>query len=59
MALVNNSTYNPKYFFKSGHFNTVYRTLFQNIDIKYDRKRLELWMVILWIWIFQGSAQLE
>lgn len=41
MALVNNSTYNPKYFFKSGHFNTVYRTLFQNIDIKYDRKRLE------------------
>ncbi len=42
MALIENSTYNPKYYFKSKHFNTVYRTLFQNINIVYQRKRLEL-----------------
>ena len=42
MALIVNSTYNPKYFFRSKHFNTVYRTLFHNFTIAYKRKRLEL-----------------
>jgi uncharacterized protein len=42
MALIENSTYNPKYFFKSKHFNTVYRTLFHNFNVDYQRKRLEL-----------------
>jgi len=42
MALVENSSYNPKFYFKSKHFNTVYRTLFQNFNINYQRKRLEL-----------------
>ncbi len=42
MALKVNSTYNPKYFFRSKHFNTVYRTLFHNFNIPYQRKRLEL-----------------
>ena len=41
MALLHNSTYNPKYFFKNKHFNTVYRTLFHDFNIKYERKRLE------------------
>jgi len=41
MALINNSTYDPKYYFKSKHFNTVYRTLFNNITIDYQRKRME------------------
>lgn len=42
MALKVNSTYNPKYFFRSKHFNTVYRTLFHNFTIDYKRKRIEL-----------------
>jgi predicted alpha/beta-fold hydrolase len=42
MALLDNTTYNPRYFFRSKHFNTVYRTLFHNIIIDYKRKRLEL-----------------
>ena len=41
MALVDQSSYNPKIYFKSKHFNTIYRTLFQNIIIHYQRKRLE------------------
>ena len=41
MALINNSTYNPKYFFKNKHFNTVYRTFFHNFNINFHRKRLE------------------
>lgn len=41
MAIINNSTYNPKYFFKSKHFNTVYRTFFHDYKIDYHRKRLE------------------
>ena len=42
MALIDNSTYNPKYFFRSKHFNTMYRTLFHNFTIPFKRKRLEL-----------------
>jgi predicted alpha/beta-fold hydrolase len=41
MALLAESTYNPKIFFKSKHLNTVYRTLFNNYDIAYQRKRIE------------------
>ncbi len=36
------SSYNPDFLFKNNHFNTIYRTLFQNLEIKYIRKRLEL-----------------
>ena len=42
MALLDNSTYNPKYFFRSKHLNTMYRTLFHNFTISYKRERLEL-----------------
>jgi len=41
MALLNNTTYNPKYLFKSKHFNTAYRTFFHDYNIDYHRKRLE------------------
>ncbi len=41
MALLNNTTYNPKYFFKSKHFNTVYRTFFHDFNLDYNRKRIE------------------
>jgi len=41
MALLNNSTYDPKILFKSKHFNTIYRTLFHNFKINYQRKRME------------------
>jgi len=37
-----NSTYNPTYPFTKTHFNTVFRTFFSRIKIKYSRKRLEL-----------------
>ena len=42
MALITNSSYHPEFLFKNNHFNTIYRTLFQNLKIKYTRKRLEL-----------------
>ena len=42
MALVKNSSYQPKILFKNNHFNTIYRTLFQNFEINYSRYRLEL-----------------
>ena len=41
MALIDKSSYNPKIYFKSKHFNTIYRTLFNNVNINYQRKRLE------------------
>ena len=41
MALLHNSTYDPKIFFKSKHFNTIYRTLFLNFKTNYQRKRME------------------
>ncbi len=40
--ILSHSTYQPNYFFKNKHFNTVYRTLFQQISVDYNRKRLEL-----------------
>lgn len=42
MALKSNSSYHPEFAFKNRHFNTIYRTLFQNLEINYTRKRLEL-----------------
>ena len=39
--LIEDSTYNPNILFKNNHFNTVYRTLFDQLDIKFQRKRLE------------------
>ncbi len=42
MPVLNNSTYNPSFLFKNGHFNTVYRTLFNNNNTSFNRKRLEL-----------------
>ena len=41
MAVIDQSTYSPLPFFKSSHFNTVYRTLFHNLTVTYDRQRLE------------------
>ncbi len=35
------STYNPSFFFKNKHINTVYRTLFSNVNVNYKRKRFE------------------
>ncbi len=39
---LNNPIYNPVFLFKSKHFNTMYRTLFQDFELEYSRKRLEL-----------------
>lgn len=41
MAVIDQSTYSPLPFFKSSHFNTVYRTLFHKIEVTYNRLRLE------------------
>jgi predicted alpha/beta-fold hydrolase len=41
MAVLAESTYKPETLFKSSHFNTVYRTLFQKIEVMYDRQRME------------------
>lgn len=41
MAVIEQSSYSPLPFFKSSHFNTVYRTLFHKLEVTYDRKRLE------------------
>ena len=40
--LLPNSTYHPEFLFKNSHFNTIYRTLFQNLKIIFSRKRMEL-----------------
>lgn len=42
MAILKDSSYHPEFLFKNNHFNTIYRTLFQDLKIKYERKRLEL-----------------
>jgi len=42
MPVLKNSTYNPSFLFKSGHFSTIYRVLFHENSINYNRKRLEL-----------------
>ncbi|MEN8125587.1 MAG: alpha/beta fold hydrolase [Bacteroidota bacterium] len=39
--IIDNSTYKPHLLFKRSHFNTVYRTLFDQIEINFKRKRLE------------------
>jgi len=36
-----NSSYKPQLIFKSNHFNTIYRTLFHQFEIPYQRNRLE------------------
>lgn len=36
------STYKPPLIFKNGHLNTVYRTLFYDVQIDFQRLRLEL-----------------
>ncbi len=41
MALINDSSYNPKYYFKSKHLNTVYRAFFNKTTIDYQRRRTE------------------
>ncbi len=41
MALVHASSYSPGIAFKSKHLNTIYRTLFQKIEVNYERKRME------------------
>ncbi len=41
MALINVSTYEPGLAFKSKHLNTIYRTLFQRINVNFERKRME------------------
>lgn len=35
------STYNPSFFFKNTHFNTIYKTLFYNKTVQYHRARIE------------------
>ncbi len=42
MPVLKNSTYNPSFLFKNGHFNTIYRTLFHNSNVNFNRERLEL-----------------
>ena len=42
MPILKNSTYKPSFLFKNGHFNTVYRTLFNDSSANFNRKRLEL-----------------
>ena len=41
MAVIAESTYKPIPLFKSKHFNTIYRTLFQKIHVNYRRERME------------------
>lgn len=38
--IVQNSTYNPPLIFKNEHVNTIYRSLFHQIDISYQRERI-------------------
>ena len=42
MPVIKNSTYRPSFFFKNKHFNTVYRTFFNNHAVNFRRERLEL-----------------
>ena len=39
--LIENANYNPQFIFKNKHFNTIYRTVFQQTIINYNRKRIE------------------
>jgi len=41
MSVIAESSYKPSPIFKSKHFNTIYRTLFQSIQVKYHRQRME------------------
>ena len=41
MALIHTSSYTPAIAFKSKHFNTIYRTLFHDISIDFQRERME------------------
>ena len=36
------SSYQPKFPFRNRHFNTIFRTFFTNIEVRYKRERLEL-----------------
>lgn len=66
------ATFNPSLLFKSGHFNTMYRPLFINDTITYQRKRITTWdadfidldfskvnskTIVLLIHGLEGSAQ--
>ena len=39
--ILSSSTYRPLLPFQSGHFNTIYRTLFHSLEICYERERME------------------
>ena len=39
--ILEKSTYQPALPFRSSHFNTIYRTLFHNLDPSYERERME------------------
>ena len=41
MAANNNDTYYPQFIFRNKHFNTAYRTLFQRLEVNYERKRVK------------------
>lgn len=42
MPVIKNSNYNPGFIYKSGHFQTVFPTLFRKVEgIKYRRERIE------------------
>ena len=38
--IVKSKSYKPSFIFKNGHVNTIYRTLFLNYPIEYQRKRI-------------------
>jgi len=42
MPVLKNSTYQPSFLFKNGHFNTSYRALFHKVENSFNRERLEL-----------------
>ena len=42
MPYIENSTYSPSFIFKNGHVNTMYRAVFCNPNLEYNRKRVEL-----------------
>ena len=39
--ILENSSYQPNLPFKSGHFNTIYRTLFHKMEVSFERERME------------------
>jgi predicted alpha/beta-fold hydrolase len=42
MPVINNSPYNPGFIYRSGHFQTVYPTLFRKVEgVNYRRKRIQ------------------